>query len=138
MLTIGTGDRSKLAIENISSHELKLFLNHIQIMKRFLTSTSIIFGLTLALVPTIASAQSAGFGNSGDNRDPFSRASTGDTSGLMRLLNESQLNGRNNPNYRAEQKEQIDSATTDFRARQMQMLRERNKKTVPATTTPVK
>jgi hypothetical protein len=107
-------------------------------MKLFLTSTSILLGLTVALFPTIASAQSAGFGNSGDNRDPFSRASTGDTSGLMQLLNQSQLNGRTNPNYTAEQKEQIDSATTDFRARQMQMLRNRNSKATPAATTPAK
>jgi hypothetical protein len=108
-------------------------------MKLFLTSTAILCGLTAALMPSIASAQyNGGFGNSGDNRDPFNRASTGDTSGLMRLLNEAQLNGRNNPNATAEQKGQIDSATADFRARQMQVLKERNKKTPPATTAPAK
>jgi hypothetical protein len=108
-------------------------------MKLFLTSTSILFGLTVALVPSIASAQyNGGFGNSGDNRDPFNRASSGDTSGLMGLLNQAQLNGRTNPNYAAEQQGQIDSATADFRARQMQVLKERNKKATPVTTAPAK
>ncbi len=108
-------------------------------MKLFRTSTSILFGLTVALVPTIASAQyNGGFGNSGDNRDPFNRASSGDTSGLMQLLNQAQLNGRTNPNYTTEQRGQIDSATADFRARQMQVLKERNKKTTPVTTAPAK
>jgi hypothetical protein len=108
-------------------------------MKLFLTSTSILFGLTVALMPSIASAQyNGGFGNSGDNRDPFNRASSGDTSGLMQLLNQAQLNGRTNPNYSTEQQEQINSATADFRARQMQVLKERNKKATPATTAPVK
>ncbi len=103
-------------------------------MKLFLTSTTLLFGLTVALVPTIASAQyNGGFGNSGDNRDPFNRASSGDTSGLMQLLNQAQLNGRSNPNAINEQQEQLNSATADFRARQMQVLKERNKKTAPAT-----
>jgi hypothetical protein len=109
-------------------------------MKLFLTSTTILFGLTVALVPTIASAQysSGGFGNSGDNRDPFNRASAGDTSGLMQLLNQAQLNGRSNPNAINEQQEQLNSATADFRARQMQVLKDRNKKTVPVNTAPAK
>jgi hypothetical protein len=108
-------------------------------MKLFLTSTAILLGVTAALTPSIASAQiNNGFGNSGDNRDPFSRAGSGDTSGLMQLLNQAQLNGRNNPNAIADQQGQIDSATADFRARQMQVLRERNKKAAPATTAPAK
>jgi hypothetical protein len=108
-------------------------------MKLFLTSTAILCGLTVALVPSMASAQyNGGFGNSGDNRDPFSRAGAGDTSGLMQLLNQAQLNGRTNPNATADRQGQIDSATADFRARQMQVLKERNKKTTPATTAPAK
>jgi hypothetical protein len=108
-------------------------------MKLFLTSTTILFGLTVALVPTIASAQyNGGFGNSGDNRDPFNRASSGDTSGLMQLLNQAQLNGRSNPNATNEQQEQLNSATADFRARQMQVLKDRSKKTAPVNTTPAK
>ncbi len=101
-------------------------------MKFSLTSTAMLLSLTAILVPTIASAQTAGFGNSGDNRDPFNRASSGDTSGLIQLLNQAQLNGRSNPNYNVEQQEQINSATADFRARQMQVLKDRNKKIAPA------
>lgn len=103
-------------------------------MKLLFTSASVLLGLTVVLMPSISCAQSAGdFGNSGDNRDPFNRASTGDTSGLMQLLNQAQMNGRNNPNYSKDQQEQLNSATADFRARQMQAIKERNKKTVPAT-----
>jgi hypothetical protein len=100
-------------------------------MKLFLTPACLLIGLSLSLIPTIASAQSSPFGNSGDNRDPFNRASTGDTSGLMQLLNQSQLNGKTNPNLANEQREQINSATEDFRTRQLQMLRDRNKKALP-------
>jgi hypothetical protein len=102
-------------------------------MKLFLTPICVLFGLSLALIPTIASAQTDTFGNSGDNRDPFNRASSGDTSGLLNLINQAQLNGQRNPNYSTTQKEQLNSATDDFRARQLQVLRERNKKAAPAT-----
>jgi hypothetical protein len=102
-------------------------------MKLLLTSACLLLGLSISLIPTLASAQSDAFGNSGDNRDPFSRASTGDTSGLLQLINKAQINGNANPNYSKEQREQLDSATEDFRARQMQVLRDRNKKTAPAT-----
>jgi hypothetical protein len=103
-------------------------------MKLLLTSVSLLLGLSLALIPTIASAQSNGtFGSGSDNRDPFNRASTGDTSGLLNLINQAQLNSKTNPNYSNEQREQLNSATEDFRARQLQVLRDRNKKTAPAT-----
>jgi hypothetical protein len=101
---------------------------------KLLLTPALLIGLSLAFIPTIASAQSSLFGgNSGDNRDPFSRASTGDTSGLMQLLNQSQLNSKTNPNLANEQREQINSATEDFRTRQLQMLRDRNKKALPVT-----
>jgi hypothetical protein len=104
-------------------------------MKNFLTPAYLVLGLSLALMPTIASAQSYGsFGSSSDNRDPFNRASGGDTSGLLNLINQAQLNSKTNPNYSTEQRDQLNSATEDFRARQMQVLRERNKKAAPATT----
>jgi hypothetical protein len=95
-------------------------------MKLFLTPACLLIGLSLTFMPTIASAQSSLFGgNSGDNRDPFSRASTGDTSGLMQLINQSQLNGKTNPNFGKEQQEQLNSATEDFRIRQLKALRDR-------------
>jgi hypothetical protein len=102
-------------------------------MKFLLTPAYLILGLSLSLIPTIASAQSYGsFGSNSDNRDPFNRASSGDTSGLLNLINQAQLNSKTNPNYSTEQRDQLNSATEDFRARQMQVLRDRNKKTTPA------
>jgi hypothetical protein len=103
-------------------------------MTRILTATLLLFGCTAALVPSVTLAQS--FGNSGDNRDPFNRAATGDTAGLMQLINQAQLSGKaNDPNYISGQRDQLNSATEDFRARQLQVLRERAKKTNPVTPT---
>jgi hypothetical protein len=100
-------------------------------ISRILTSTCLLLGCTVALVPSITLAQSIG---GGDQRDPFSRASNGDASGLMQLINQSQLSGKNNdPNYADTQREQLKSATEDFRARQLQSLRQqRNQKNTPA------
>jgi hypothetical protein len=97
-----------------------------------LTVSSIILGCTLTLLPTVSLAQSnSGFGNAGDSRDPFSRANSGDTSGLMELINRAQAGSRRNDSeYSRGQQEQIDSATEDFRARQIQALRQKNKSAV--------
>ena len=104
-------------------------------MKLLLTPICLLLGLSVTLVPTIASAQyNNTFGGSSDNRDPFSRASGGDTSGLLHLINQAQLNGKSNSNYGAAQSDQINSATEDFRAQRLRLLREGNKKTAPATT----
>jgi hypothetical protein len=101
---------------------------------RMLTSTCLLLGCTVALMPSITLAQSIG---GGDQRDPFSRASNGDASGLMQLINQSQLNGKNNdPNYADTQRDQLNAATEDFRSRQLQSLRQqRNKKTTPVKPT---
>lgn len=105
-------------------------------MKRFITPVSFVLSLALAGIPTVAFAQYNGsFGSSSDNRDPFSRAGSGDTSGLLNIINQAQLNSKNNPNYSAEQNARINEATEDYRTRQLQMLRERNKKATPAGTT---
>jgi hypothetical protein len=104
-------------------------------MKLLLTPICLLLGLSVTLVPTIASAQyNNTFDGNSDNRDPFNRASGGDTSGLLRIINEAQINGRSNPNYGAEQRDQINSATEDFRAQRLRLLRERNQKSAPATT----
>jgi hypothetical protein len=101
-------------------------------ISRILTSTCLLLGCTVALIPSITLAQSIG---GGDQRDPFNRASNGDASGLMQLINESQLNGKNkDPNYANTQREQLNSATDDFRLRQRQSLIEQRKK----RSTPVK
>jgi hypothetical protein len=98
-------------------------------MNKFIASAGLLLSLSLALMPSIASAQS----NSDEGGDPFKRAATGDTSGLLNLINQAQLNGKTNPNYRSEQREQITSATEDFRALRLKMLTDRNKN---ATTDP--
>jgi hypothetical protein len=99
----------------------------------------LVTGCVVALLPDASLAQSYPT-NSGDSRDPFSRASAGDTSGLMQLINEAQLNGRGTRVTREAQNQQIDAATEDFRARQLKAWRERNQKNKPAApaTTPVK
>ncbi len=97
-------------------------------MKTFIKSSCILLGLSLVLIPTIASAQ---FSNA-EGGDVFKRAAGGDTGGLLNLLNQVQLNGKINPNASSEQREQIKSATEDFRALQMQALQERNKKSIVA------
>ncbi len=103
-------------------------------MKIFIKSSWLLLSLSLVLIPTIASAQ---FANS-DGGDVFKRAATGDTGGLLNLLNQVQLNGKINPNASSEQREQIKSATEDFRVLQMQSLQERNKKTIVTPVGPSK
>ena len=95
-------------------------------MKTFIKSSCLLLSLSLVLMPTIASAQ---FANA-EGGDVFKRASTGDTGGLLNLLNQVQLNGKINPNASSEQREQIKSATEDFRVLQRQALQERNKKSI--------
>jgi hypothetical protein len=103
-------------------------------MKLFIRPASLLLGLSLVLMPTIASAQPDTFGNSGDQRDAFGRAATGDTSGLLNLINQAQINSKINPNYASQQREQITSATEDFRSQQLKVLRDQNKKAVPTTS----
>jgi hypothetical protein len=97
-------------------------------MKKFIKSSCLLFSLSLVLMPTIASAQ---FSNN-EGGDVFRNAAAGDTGGLLKLLNQVQLNGKINPNASSDQREQIRSATEDFRLLQMQALQERNKKAVVA------
>jgi hypothetical protein len=103
-------------------------------ISHILTSTCLALGCTAALIPALTLAQSV---SGGDQRDPFSRASNGDASGLMQLINQYQINGKNNDaNYADTQREQLNSATADFRARQLQSLRQqRNKQTTPVKPT---
>jgi hypothetical protein len=103
-------------------------------MKTFIKSSCLLFSLSLVLIPTIASAQ---FSNA-EGGDVFKRAATGDTGGLLNLLNQVQLNGKINPNASSEQREQIKSATEDFRALQLQALQERNKKSIVTPVAPSK
>jgi hypothetical protein len=104
------------------------------VMKKILTPAFILLGLSVSLIPTIALAQF----NSSDSTDPFKKAASGDTSALLNLVNQAQINGKINPNYESQQQEQLKSATEDFRSRQLQVLRDLNKKAAPAPviTTP--
>ncbi len=103
-------------------------------ISRILTSTCLLLGYTIALIPSVTIAQSLGGG--GDQRDPFGRASSGDTSGLMQLINESQLSGKTPAPTAETQRDRLDSATQDFRARQLQVLRQQRAKK-NAVTKPV-
>ena len=84
----------------------------------FIKSSCLFLSLSLALIPTIASAQ---FSNN-EGGDVFKRAATGDTGGLLNILNQVQINGKANPNAASDQREQIKSATEDFQVVRMQAL----------------
>lgn len=101
-------------------------------MKIVIKSSGFLLGLSLVLIPTIASAQ---FSNA-EGGDVFRQAATGNTSGLLNLLNQVQINGKINPNAISEQREHTKLAIEDFQAFQRQALQERNKRAVgiPATT----
>jgi hypothetical protein len=64
--------------------------------------------------------------NSGEYRDPFSSASQGDTTGLLRLLNGLQ-NGKqtSEKDFIAQQQGQLSGSAQDFRAQQLRRLREK-------------
>jgi hypothetical protein len=107
-----------------------------------ITSMSIasilVAGCAVSLLPSASFAQSFP-NNNGDSRDPFSRAASGDQSGLMQLINEAQLRGRPTASVEV-QRQQIDSAAEEFRARQLKAWKERNQRNKSATpvTAPVK
>jgi hypothetical protein len=63
--------------------------------------------------------------NSGDDRDPFSRASQGDSTGLMSILHGLQ-NGqlKSEGEFLAQQRQQLTGSTQDFRTEQLRRLRE--------------
>ena len=95
-------------------------------MKIFIKSSCLFLSLSLALIPTIASAQ---FSNN-EGGDVFKRAATGDTGGLLNILNQVQINGKANPNAASDQREQIKSATEDFQVVRMQALQQLKKKSI--------
>jgi hypothetical protein len=75
-----------------------------------------------------ASAQSD-FGNSGDARDPLTRASSGDTSAILQLLQRAQNGRLRDPSeFAREQSQQISDAVNDFKAKQLRSLQAQPKK----------
>jgi hypothetical protein len=67
--------------------------------------------------------------NSGDNRDPFSRAGQGDTTGLLSVLHGLQ-NGRklSEGEFLTQQRERLSGSAQDFRAEQLRRMREQQQK----------
>lgn len=69
-----------------------------------------------------ASAQSV-FGNSGDSRDPLTRASSGDTGGILQLMQNIQNGKLRDPSeFSREQGQQINGAASSFKAEQLRRL----------------
>jgi hypothetical protein len=69
-----------------------------------------------------ASAQGA-FGNSGDSRDPLSRASSGDTGGILQLIQNAQNGKQRDPGeFSREQNQKITDAASVFRAAQLRRI----------------
>ncbi len=61
---------------------------------------------------------------SGESSDPFSRASQGDSGGLMRLLNNVQGSGKTSEkDFLFQQQTQLSGSAQDFKAQQLQRLR---------------
>jgi hypothetical protein len=75
--------------------------------------------------------------------DPFSNRGTGPMNGVMDLIHRSVLGpSRSLDEFASEQQESLDAATADFRAKQMERLRQQQAapssptSTTPATTAP--
>jgi|APDOM4702015118_1054815.scaffolds.fasta_scaffold928184_1 hypothetical protein len=78
---------------------------------------------SLAVVSQPSFAQ---LNNSGDNRDPFSRASQGDTTGLLSVLHNLQNGSKKSEGeFLSQQRQQLSGSAQDFRAEQLRLLRER-------------
>ena len=99
-------------------------------MSSILTFASLILGATL-IIPSITLADPS-FDNSGDNRDPFSRASSGDTSGVMQLIQKAQLSKGSVPIY---DRVQVNSAAADFLNLQREALIQDAKNSTQISTT---
>jgi hypothetical protein len=88
--------------------------------------TIALVGLMSFAIVSPAMAQS---NTSGDSRDPFVRASTGDTGGLMQLLHGVQTGAiRNDSEFVRQQQQQVSSSTASFRAEQLRRLRAQQQK----------
>jgi hypothetical protein len=91
---------------------------------RFLLAGLMVSGAFTAglLTGQPASAQSV-FGNSGDSRDPLSRASSGDTGGILQLMQSLQNGKLRDPSeFSREQGQRITGAASDFKAEQLRRL----------------
>jgi hypothetical protein len=89
---------------------------------RNLTTTFLVLGCIVTLLPLTVHAQGAFDNNGSDNRNPFGRASAGDTSGLMQLINEVQIRGKSRVITAEEQQQRIAEDSNDFRTHQRKLL----------------
>lgn len=91
--------------------------------KTNLLVVGLLVGSSLLALHQPSFAQNA---NSGEYRDPFSSASQGDTTGLLRLLNGLQ-NGKqtSEKDFLAQQQTQLSGSAQDFRAQQLRRMREK-------------
>jgi hypothetical protein len=94
-----------------------------------LTNSCLILGCIVTLMPLTVHAQGVFENNSSDNRNPFGRASAGDTSGLMQLINEAQIRGKSKTITAEEQQKRIDEDTADFLSYRRKLLLQQRKNT---------
>jgi hypothetical protein len=85
----------------------------------------LLVGSSLTALSQPSFAQSS-FG--GDSRDPFSSASQGDSTGLLRLLNGIQ-NGRqtSEKDFLSQKQTQLSGSAEDFRSQQLRRINEKKK-----------
>jgi hypothetical protein len=90
----------------------------------FLLAGLMVAGTFTAGLLTGQSASAQGvFGNSGDSRDPLTRASSGDTGGILQLLQNIQNGKVRDPGeFSREQGQQISGAASSFKAEQLRRL----------------
>jgi hypothetical protein len=82
-------------------------------------SKSLVLLTGLVLATLLTSPAAIAQSNNGDSRDPFARAASGDTTGVLQLIQGLQ-NGkqRNSDEVATEQQQQISGAAARFRAEQ--------------------
>jgi hypothetical protein len=81
-------------------------------------------GLVVGAVALLTSSSAIAQSNNGDSRDPFARAASGDTTGVLQLMQNLQNGKQRDPNeVAAEQQQQISGNAASFRAEQMRRIR---------------
>jgi hypothetical protein len=90
-----------------------------------MSKSSVLFaGLVVGAVALLTSSPAIAQNNSGDSRDPFARAASGDTTGVLQLMQNLQNGKQRDPNVVAtEQQQQIAGTAASFREEQMRRIR---------------
>jgi len=110
--------------------------SHIQL------SLSVLAAIAMALGATKhASAQTANVpplvGAQNESSDPFSNRGNSQSNGIFDLIHRAMQSGSvSNDDFRTEQNDNLDSATAEFRAKQLERLRnQQRQQTTPETST---